>query len=77
MEEGVSGGATAQGLLQEMLLPWESPEAEFLDDIKTKVLRVFPFSSLLFTVTSTVQLCLEISISSNSRNLLEKFFSGQ
>ncbi len=33
--------ATAQGLLQEMLLPWESPEAEFLDDIKTKVLRVF------------------------------------
>jgi hypothetical protein len=41
------------------------PEAKFLDEIQTKVLRVF---SLLFTVTSTA--FLEISISSNSRKLL-------
>ncbi len=41
MEEGVAGGATALGMPQGMLLPWESPKAEFLDDIKTKVLRVF------------------------------------
>jgi hypothetical protein len=39
------------------------PEAEFLDNIQTKVLRVF-----LFIVT--LQLCLEIYISSNSHNLL-------
>ncbi len=40
MKEDVAS-ATAQGLSQGMLLPWESPEAEFLDDIKTKVFRVF------------------------------------
>ncbi len=41
-------------------------EAEFLDEIQTKVST--EFSSLLFTVT--LQLCLKISISLNSRNLL-------
>jgi hypothetical protein len=40
-------------------------EAEFLDEIQTKA----EFSSLLFKVTSTG--LLEISISSNSRNLLK------
>jgi hypothetical protein len=42
-------------------------EAELLDKIQTKVLRVF-----LLTIHShlyTLQLCLEISISSNSPNL--------
>jgi hypothetical protein len=41
------------------------PEAEFLDEIQTKVLRVPPCFS-----QSSLQLCLEIYISSNSRNLL-------
>ncbi len=42
------------------------PEAEFLDKAKTKSLKRFPpcYSQ------SPLQLCLEISISSNSRNLL-------
>jgi hypothetical protein len=44
-----------------LMFPESIPEAEFLDEIHTKVLRV---SSLLFTVTSTMQLCLEIIISS-------------
>ncbi len=70
MEEGVAGGATAQGLLQGILLPWESPEADFLDDIKTKVLRVF----LLAIHSHLYSFAFEISISSNSRNLLEIFF---
>jgi hypothetical protein len=43
------------------------PEAEFLDEIQTKVLKVF---SLLFT-DPNLQLCLETYISSNSRNLLQ------
>jgi hypothetical protein len=43
------------------------PEAEFFDEI----LKFQEFSSLLFTVTSTLQLCLEISISSNLCNLLQ------
>ncbi len=38
-----------------------TPEAEFLDEIQTKVLRVFPLA---------IHSHLEISISSNSRNLL-------
>ncbi len=44
------------------------PEAEFLDEIKTKVIRVYlqAIHSHLY-----LQLCLEISISSNSRNLLQ------
>ncbi len=47
-------------------ISFQGPEVEFLDKIQTKVLRV---SSLLFTVTSAA--LLEISISSNSRNLLQ------
>ncbi len=43
------------------------PEAEFLDEIPTKVLKVF----LLANAQSSLQLFLEISISSNSRNLLQ------
>jgi hypothetical protein len=39
-------------------------EAEFLDKIQAKVLRVFLLS------ISPLQLCLQVSISSNSRNLL-------
>jgi hypothetical protein len=46
------------------LLDDVSLEAELLDKIKTKVLRVF-----LLAIHS--HLCLEISISSNSRNLLQ------
>ncbi len=42
-------------------------EAEFSDEIQTKVLRVF----LLAIHQSPLQLCLEISITSNSRNLLQ------
>jgi hypothetical protein len=42
-------------------------EAEFLDEIKTKVLRVFLF--VIHSHLYTLQLCLEISISSNWRNL--------
>jgi hypothetical protein len=43
-----------------------SIEAEFVDEIQTKVLRVFPlaFPSHLYSF------CLEISISSNSSTLL-------
>jgi hypothetical protein len=40
------------------------PEAEFLKEIQTKVLRVF-----LLVIQSPLQLCLEISISSDSHNL--------
>jgi hypothetical protein len=43
-----------------------APEAEFLDEIQTKVLRVFLLAS-----QSPLQLCLEISIYSYSRNLLQ------
>jgi hypothetical protein len=43
------------------------PEAEFLDEIQKKVLRVF----LLAIQSHPLQLCTEISISSNSRNLLQ------
>jgi hypothetical protein len=42
-----------------------NPEAEFLDEIQTKVLRVF----LRAIHSPPLQLCLEISISTNSRNL--------
>ncbi len=42
-------------------------EAEFLDEIETKVLRVF----LLLYSKSPPQLCHEIYISSNSRNLIQ------
>ena len=42
-------------------------EAEFFDEIRTKVLRVV----LLAIHSHLLQLCLEISISSNSRNLLQ------
>jgi hypothetical protein len=41
-------------------------EAKFLDEIQTKILRVS-----LLAIQSPQQLCLEISISSNSRNLLQ------
>jgi hypothetical protein len=45
----------------------QPPEAEFLDEIQTKVLRVSPpcYSQ------SPLQLCLEISTSSNSQNLFQ------
>ncbi len=48
-------------------MPIAPPEAEFLDEIQTKFLRVF-----LIDVHSHLylQLCLEIYISSNSRILL-------
>jgi hypothetical protein len=42
-------------------------EAELFEEIQTKVLKVF----LLCYSQSPLQLCLEISISSNSRNLLQ------
>jgi hypothetical protein len=41
-------------------------EAEFLDEIHTKVFRVF-----LLANQSPLQLCLKITNSSNSRNLLQ------
>jgi hypothetical protein len=41
-------------------------EAEFLDEIQTKVLRIF-----LLVIQSPLQLCLEIFISPTSRNLLQ------
>ncbi len=44
------------------------PEAEFLDENQTKFLE---FSSLRVTVTSTALPWAEISISSNSHNLLQ------
>ncbi len=44
------------------------PEAEFLDEIQKKVLRVFLFA---IYSQSPLQLWLEIYISSNSRNLLQ------
>ncbi len=43
------------------------PEAQFLDEIQTKSSTVF---LLALAIQSHLQLCLEISISSNSRNLL-------
>jgi hypothetical protein len=45
----------------------KTTEAEFLDEIQTKELGVF----LLVIHSQPLQLCLEISISSNSRNLLQ------
>jgi hypothetical protein len=45
------------------------PEAEFLDEIQTKVFRVFLLA--IHSQLYTLQLCLEISVSSNSRNLLQ------
>jgi hypothetical protein len=45
----------------------EYPEAKFLYEIQTKSLRRFP----PFYSQSPLQLCLEIYISSNSRNLLQ------
>jgi hypothetical protein len=42
------------------------PEAEFLDKIQTKVLRVF-----LLAIRSPLQLCFEIYIYLNPRNLLQ------
>jgi hypothetical protein len=42
------------------------PVTEFLDEIQTKVLRVY-----LHAIQSNLQLCLEIYLSSNSRNLLQ------
>jgi hypothetical protein len=42
------------------------PKAEFLDEIQTKVLRVSRCYS-----QSSLQLCIEISISSNSHSLLQ------
>jgi hypothetical protein len=43
-----------------------NPEAEFLEEIQKKFLRVFHLTIHMHPL----QLCLEISISSNSRNLL-------
>ncbi len=55
-------------------LPWlilyyisSKTEAEFLDEIQTKVLGVF----LLANYSHSLQICIEIYISSNSRNLLQ------
>ncbi len=47
-----------------IILSW--PEVEFLDEIQTKVFRVF-----LLHLQSPLQLCPEIYISSNLRNLLQ------
>jgi hypothetical protein len=50
----------------------QKTEAKFLDEIQAEVFRVFLLIPV-FTPNSTLyslQLCLEISISSNSRNLL-------
>ncbi len=46
----------------------KNTEAEFLDEIQTKVLKVFLLA--IHSHLYTLQLCLEISISSNSHNLL-------
>jgi hypothetical protein len=46
-----------------------NPEAEFLEEIQTKVLRVFHL--VIHSHLYTLHLCLEISISSKSRNLLQ------
>jgi hypothetical protein len=52
----------------EILRPFMiSPEAEFLDNILTKIFKSIPLSYS----QSPLQLCLEISISSNSSNLLQ------
>jgi hypothetical protein len=45
----------------------KTAKAEFLNEVQTKVLRVF----LLAIHSHLIQLCLEIYISSNSRNLLQ------
>jgi hypothetical protein len=58
------------GVLASVKIVESCAEAEHVDKIQTKVLK--EFSSFLFTVTSTLyslQLCLEISISSNSPDL--------
>ncbi len=49
-----------------------TPEAEFLEEIQTKIFRVFPSCCS----QSRLQLCLEISISSNSRNHKHSFQSS-
>ncbi len=49
-------------LLQYILLHLLSPEVELLDEIQTKVFRIF-------LIQSPLQLSLEIFISSNSSNL--------
>jgi hypothetical protein len=51
---------------KEMTLHFLTTEAEFLDELPTKVLGVFLFA---IHSQSPLQLCLEIS--SNSRNLLQ------
>jgi hypothetical protein len=43
------------------------PEVEYLDEIQTKIFKVFLIA--IYSYLYTLQLCLEISISSNSRNL--------
>ncbi len=55
-------------ILNKGLQGW-CPEAEFLDEIQTKVFRVFFLA--IHSNLYTQQLCLEIFISSNSRNLLK------
>jgi hypothetical protein len=55
----------------EIVLP--SVEAEFLDEIQTKVFRVF----LLAIHSHLYSFALEISISSNSRNLLRIFSNSR
>jgi hypothetical protein len=47
---------------RKFILLYVSEDAEFLDKIQTRVLRVFLVA---------IQLCLEIYISSNSHNLLQ------
>ncbi len=51
-----------------------NPEAEFLDEIQTKVLRVFLLA--IHSHLYILQLCLEISISSNSLNLLHIYLNS-
>ncbi len=48
---------------------WKKPEAEFLDKIQTKGLIVFLLA--IHSNLRTLQLCIDIYISSNSRNLLQ------
>ncbi len=67
-----SGSLKQQDTQEEKKLEWGKevlPEVKYLDEIQTKIFKVFLIA--IHSYLYTLQLCLEISISSNSRNLLQ------
>ncbi len=60
---------TTNKILKIQNIKEQTPEVKFLDEIQTTVLRVFLLA--IHSHLYSLQLCLEIYFSSNSRNLLQ------